>query len=222
MSLLKRASAAAGVAALSVMSVAGPAQAVASSYTILRGSASYLIAGNNLWPNGVDDAVKQVSLPFAVSFYGSKARTSVWVSSNGNLQFGPQPSTAWSNSCLPTSTGSGISGPAIFAYWDDIYIRPQSSSGDGVFTKTSGKKGSRTFIVSWKGVLFNDADFPVRAEAVFFEGKPYFETRYGAGDGGSATVGIENYYRTDATAWSCDDAVKAPDPGQSLRFSYTR
>jgi len=153
--------------------------------------------------------------------YGSKLRTSTWVSSNGNLQFGNAPSSTWSNTCLPTTTGSALAGPTVFAYWDDILIRPQATSGDGVFTKVSGTTGHRRFIINWKGVLFNNADYPVRAEVVFFEGKPYFETRYAAGDGADATIGIENAFQTDATQWSCNDAVTAPDPGQSLRFTYS-
>jgi len=114
-----------------------------------------------------------------------------------------------------------LSGPSVLVYWDDILIRQQSLSGDGVFTKKSGVVGKRKFVISWKGVLYDSPDYPVRAEIIFFENKPYFETRYAAGDGASATIGIENYYFTDYTTWSCQDAVKAPDPGQSLRFTYT-
>ncbi len=198
--------------------VAPQATAALSSYTIVRGSASYLTAGNNLWPTGVDDAVKSVTLPFSVTLYGSRPRTSVWVSSNGNVQFGKTPSAAWSNTCLPTGI---LSGPSVLVYWDDIFIRQQAASGDGVFTKVSGKAGVRKFVISWKGILFNSADDPVRAEIIFFENKPYFETRYASGDGASATIGIENFYFTDYTQRSCNDALPAPDPGNSLRFTYT-
>lgn len=207
-----------GLALTGSVLLAPQASADLSSYTILRSTAAYLTAGNNLWPAGVDDAVKKVTLPFPVKLYGSKDRTWVWVSSNGNLQFGNTPNATWSNYCLPSRV---LSGPSVLVYWDDILIRQQSLSGDGVFTKKSGLVGKRKFIISWKGVLFDSPDYPIRAEIIFFENKPYFETRYAAGDGASATIGIENYYFTDYTTWSCQDALKAPDPGQSLRFTYT-
>lgn len=210
--------AAAGLAMTGSVLLAPQATAALSSYTILRSSASYLTAGTNLWPAGVDDAVVKVTLPFPVKLYGSKNRTWVWVSSNGNLQFGNTPSTTWSNSCLPSMA---LSGPSVLVYWDDILIRQQSLSGDGVFTKKAGKVGARKFIISWKGVLWNSPDYPIRAEVIFYENKPYFETRYAAGDGGAATIGIENYYFTDYTTWSCNDAVAAPNPGENLRFTYT-
>jgi hypothetical protein len=219
MKLNKRITAAAAVGTMALLSVAGPASALASSYTILRGASVYATAGHNLWPAGVDDATVSIALPFPVTLYGTKARTSVNVSSNGNLQFGTAPSISWSNTCLPDT--SGLSGPVIMPYWDDLLIRNQAASGDGVFTKTTGKAPNKQFIISWKGVLFGDPNFPVRAEVVLYQGKSFFETRYGAGDGANATIGIENFARTDVSQWSCNDAVTAPDPGQSLRFSYT-
>jgi hypothetical protein len=194
-----------------------PAEAAVGhgSYTIINGTNNYVTAGHNLWPNGIDDAVLKVTLPFTVNLYGSGPRTSVWVSSNGNLQFGNTPSSSWSNDCLPTTQ---LSGPIIMPFWDDLFFNPQSTSGDGVFTATKGRAPHRSFVISWHGRFFASSTALVRAEVIFYEGNTSFDTRYLSGDTSSATIGVQGI--PSSSQWSCDVA-NAVFGGENLRFNYT-
>ena len=63
-----------------------------------------------------DDAQASVALPFTFRYFGQPF-TSLAVSSNGFLVFGPSPATAWVNSPLPnTALPNGV----VAAYWDDL------------------------------------------------------------------------------------------------------
>jgi hypothetical protein len=215
------AAAAAALLALTVGS-AGSAQAAPAAsigtYSIVPGLATYVTAGHNLFPAGVDDAVVNVTLPFPVILYGSQIRRSLWVSSNGNVQFGNFPSATWLNQCLPDSQ---LSGPAIAVFYDDLLMRPQATSGDGVFTATKGRAPHRSFVISWKGTTFNNPGGTLeRAELIFYEGNRNFDIRYAAGDTSSTTIGIQNFFLTTWSQFTCNSGGQALQPGENLRFNY--
>ena len=77
-----------------------------------------------------DDAQATVALPFSFRYYGQPF-SSVTVSSNGFLVFGPSPATAWINSPLPnTAVPNGV----VAAYWDDL----NPALGGGIWYRTLG------------------------------------------------------------------------------------
>src|SRR5262249_45225836 len=79
-----------------------------------------LASGGSDIGNHCDDCLTQIGLPFPFNFYGASYSVAS-VSSNGNIQFGTPGGTypaAFTNDC-PLPSASQISGPAIFAHWDD-------------------------------------------------------------------------------------------------------
>jgi len=198
---------------------AGKAGAIFHTYTIKRGSATYIVAkAPNLFPNGADDSLVNLNLPFPVSIYGVQ-HTNTWVSSNGNLQFGSQPSATFTNACLPTTA---LSSPVLAPYWDDLILRPNPSSPDGVFTTTVGSAPHRQFAISWRGVDYATQESAVRFEIVFSEGKPYFDFVYADGDGFSSTIGVQASATGSNTQFLCNPGKhNVVTPGERLRFKYS-
>jgi hypothetical protein len=198
---------------------AADAGAVFHTYTIKRGTAAYIVAkAPNLFPGGADDAVVNLSLPFPVSIYGVN-HSSAWVSSNGNLQFGSNPSTAYTNGCLPTTS---LDSPVLAPYWDDVLLRPNPGSPDGVFTATVGSAPHRQFAISWRGVDFTTKTVAVRFEVVFSEGKPYFDFVYADGDGYDATIGVQKSAGGPDTQFLCNPGThNVVTPGERLRLTYS-
>ncbi len=77
-----------------------------ASYTITDSSNTFSsISGTGaLAPNAsnCDDCTDSIPLPFNFTFFDG-SYSSVFVSSNGNLQFGPTASTSFSNDAIPTA-----------------------------------------------------------------------------------------------------------------------
>lgn len=121
---------------------ATPASAVAPFYHIVASNNQpFLSAANPISFASTDDAVTAVNTPFVIKFYGF-AKTTIYVSTNGNIQLKAPASTAFTNTCLPSS---GLSGTSLAVYWDDLSI---SDAGEGVFTQTYGTSPHRRFVVS--------------------------------------------------------------------------
>ena len=172
---------------------AHPAMAV-SNYSISERTGTFLtLSSNSLFSGVVDDQVVKLStsasgalhLPFPVHFYGHNY-TSLWVSSNGNVQFGGTGNTAFTNDCLPSAA---ITGKFIAVFWDDL-IFDTSVSGRGVFTKTQGSGAGRRFTISWQVVRYEDGD-PVLAQLTFFQQSNTIKMVYGDQEGESATIGVQ-------------------------------
>jgi hypothetical protein len=152
--------------------------------------------------DGLDDFVSAAQpIGFSFNFYGT-AFTSLFVSTNGNIQFSTPTSTAFTNGPIPSA---GVPNNAIYALWDDLNF---AIGGGGAFIQTLGTSGVdlRT-IVQWNGVSqFGSAGDPSTFQVALFEDGA-IELRYltVTGEGGSAgptdtsTLGIENATGTNAT-----------------------
>jgi hypothetical protein len=164
-----------------------------------------------------DDCTESVALPFSFTFFDG-SYTSVWISSNGNLQFSATASTAFTNDAIPTAAAPNN---AIYPLWDDYNtIDTGAPNGQGdIYYTSSGPVGSRTFTVEWNNVTQYTAGgtYPMTSETfqvVLFEGSNNIEFRYGtisppcnsgAGqctgtgpDGDDRTVGVEDSTGTTA------------------------
>ncbi|MBS0660097.1 MAG: S8 family serine peptidase [Verrucomicrobia bacterium] len=150
-----------------------------------------------------DDAVANITVPFAFSLYGTAiaSGSSMTVSTNGTIAVGAASTNAYANAALPvsTTTGTGVTGtfpanlPTIFVYWDDLNL-PSTTATNGVYTLTSGTAPNRTFTVIWRGVTFSGSN-AVNCAVVFREGSSTFDLIYqnAAGASGSgATIGIQS------------------------------
>lgn len=189
-----------------------------NAYVISRGTASFTPTGtNNLFRSGADDALAYVNFPFRISIFGH-TRTGAYVSTNGNIQFAGQksPTAKFRNACLPDPD---LAAPVVATYYDDILLRNNGS--DGVYVRTLGKYGSRRYVVSWIGTDYSTTTVPVRVQAVFYEGRQYFDMVYGNGDGYDATIGVQNTLG-DTTQYLCNPGRHGVvRSGERLRFTFT-
>jgi hypothetical protein len=203
----------AAVVVAPAVGAASQAPGIVHGYTITESTFSTYLTGNNpLFPAGADDAVVKISPPFPVVLYGV-SHSSMWVSTNGNVQFGRTGQTNFSNTCLPSSTLSARG--AIAPFWDDLIFGPQGS-GDGVYTKTYNTSPNRQFVISWRGAEFG-THFPVRAEVIFYENSPTLTFQYNQGDSYSTTIGLQKSASGAFTQWSCDSST-AVSAGERLDF----
>jgi hypothetical protein len=165
----------------------------------------------NIFPSGADDQVKSVGLPWPVHLYG-KAYTKVYVSSNGDLQFGVTNSTAqdtFTNEPLPSSSLSAKAG--VSPFWDDLVFDATANPIQGVFYRTTTFRSESAFIISWRGTEF-DSGIPVRAEVVFYQFSNTITFQYvqtGDGQGGSATIGLQKAPGGPANEWSFNSGGSA-------------
>ncbi len=130
-----------------------------------------------------DDADTVLPLPFAFPFYG-QTYTSLRVSSNGYLTFGPN-GTDFSNDPLPdTSEPNAL----VAVFWDDL----DPSSGGQVYAYADAE--APRFVVEWLQVpRYNEDTSALTFEAVLYpDGRLLFLYHTLVGTLTSATVGLEN------------------------------
>ncbi|MDP9491856.1 MAG: S8 family serine peptidase, partial [Actinomycetota bacterium] len=139
-----------------------------------------------------DDASASVSLPFSFRYFG-QTFTSVAVSSNGYLVFGPSVAVGYRNTAIPNT---GVPNGLVAAYWDDL----NPAGAGGVWHRTVGTAPNRRLVVSWVGVRHYTVPGPISFQAVLEEGSneivlAYQDTLHDNATynhGASATVGIES------------------------------
>src|SRR5262249_17837300 len=140
-----------------------------------------------------DDAVQQISLPFAFPFYGGSS-TSAWVDTNGVVSFAAPPGPAWNHGAIPSAAATAKTNLAAYPFWDDLLIDAQSS----VRTASSGTAPNRQFIIEWRNARFYDDAARVSFEVILAENGTItfaykdIDLASTRERGGTATVGIEN------------------------------
>jgi len=165
-----------------------------------------------------DDGYQPVSWPFNFPFYGIPY-SSAYVTTNGFISF-----TDWyaapSNSCLPSAVEPN---GAIYAFWDDLYVYPGSSS-----VHTQVLTSPNRFVIEWRNVTFyyNFLSSWVDFEVVLYEtGEVLVQYRNIDGDdyyeiGKDATLGIENQTGTSACEYSCNSSSGVLPEGEfALMYS---
>lgn len=153
--------------------------------------------GDLLNISNADDATQPVQIGFDFNFMGN-VYSSVNVSTNGNIQFGNNPSALNVNFPIPTAAAPNN---MIVPLWNDF----NPAAGGGIYTlsDTSGGAGNGRFIVSWEDVpryLFNDSN----SFQVILHESGSFEFRYGPispeGVPGDFTVGYESINGTSGVS----------------------
>jgi len=157
-------------------------------------------------PTGLtgDDSAVTLTLPFSFTYYGT-TYTSVNVSTNGNIHFGPR-STAYSNTCLPTTSGPLA---MIAPFWDDLYVDASAH----VDQATTGTAPNRIFTIEWYNVRpYSNDGSRMTFEVQLYETTNNIQVIYNSltgasAQGQSATAGIQNGSGTIATQYSCNEAA---------------
>ncbi|HZM76008.1 MAG TPA: PQQ-dependent sugar dehydrogenase [Candidatus Limnocylindrales bacterium] len=158
----------------------------------------FVSAANVLGLSG-DDNVMQITLPFAVSHYGT-SYTTAWVDTNGYISFVNPGDSRPMSSGLP---GAVEPNGAVYGFWDDFVVDGQAS----IRTETVGTAPNRRFIVEWRNVYFYNTSDRVTFSVVLGEDGS-FTTYYSGIDsnlrdrGEMGTVGIENSAGTVALQYS--------------------
>jgi Subtilase family len=161
------------------------------------------ISGANL--NLSDDSFTFVSLPFPIVL-GNVSFSSVYVDSNGKLNFSTIVQSDYQNVPLPDPF-QGYS-YMVAPFWDDLL--PIQNSAQNAYWAVTGTQPNRKFVVEWRNVSrangCQDATAQITFQVVFSESSSdiffnYADTTFGgpsacaAGDhGASATVGLQTVY----------------------------
>ena len=167
-------------------------------YLCAATTGTFVAAANVLGLSG-DDNVTQITLPFAVSQYGT-SYTTAWVDTNGYISFANPGESRPMSSGLP---GTPAPNAAVYGFWDDFVVDGQAS----IRTETLGSAPNRRFVVEWRNVYFYDTADRVTFSVVLGEDGS-FTTYYSGIDsnlrdrGEMGTVGIENPAGTVALQYS--------------------
>ena len=205
---MRRRSIVVSIAALSMVGLLSSQAMAVTNYQISERTGRFLtLSTNSLFPGVADDQVVKLStslsgarrMPFPVRFYGAM-RSSMWVSTNGNVQFGTSASPSFSNDCLPSSN---IPGKLVAVFWDDLYVNT-ANPGQGVFTLTQGVAPNRRFTISWQVVRFDNQGDTVLAQLTFFENSNTIKMVYGKSEGASATIGVQLSRTTQWKQFACN------------------
>ena len=167
---------------------------VPASYTAAPTTFNYrAIAGTNL--NLSDDSSATLTSPFPILF-GGASYTTLFVSSNGNVNF-TGPFTSPFNASIPTTQIATLVAP----WWDDLF-----PVGDqNVFWDVTGTAPGRELVIEWRDVRHFacrlSSTATVKFQVVFAEGSSdvvfnYADTVFGEGctvgdREGSATNGVQ-------------------------------
>lgn len=177
-----------------------------------------------VWPDfdGPDDAGITVPLNFYFPFYGVPYNE-IRINSNGFIEF-LTTSSGWSNECLP---GSGLEGPAVFAFWDDLHM---SYGGNGENTdNTIAYRDFGSYIViqydqiGHNGVVNPPTDSYTFEIILYSEGKiklQYQEVNYSEYSE-SQTVGIQASGSGPALEYTCDDGGTQIAANRAIWFYLT-
>ncbi|OLB00745.1 MAG: hypothetical protein AUH09_03020 [Candidatus Rokubacteria bacterium 13_2_20CM_70_12] len=168
-----------------------------TTYTATPTTFNYrIITGTNL--DLGDDSSAAITSPFPILFGGGSFST-LFVGSNGNVNFSSSAFLAPSNEPLPTSQIATLVAP----WWDDLL--PVAGTGQNVFWAVTGTAPGRELVIEWRDVRHfscgSDGAATVRFQVVFFEGSSNLLFNYadatfgglcvGSDRGGSATVGVQ-------------------------------
>ncbi len=125
-----------------------------------------------------DDSCWSYTLPFAFDYFGT-SRTSVYVCSNGILDFGGS-NTAYSNS------DSGLKArPMVAALWDDLRTDSSAQAGEDIYVTASASN----VVFRWVAQTYSGSA-PVNVETVLGQDGT-IRFNYGSGNTGlTPTVGI--------------------------------
>jgi len=214
-----------------VVIAATPALAVGSyTFTTNSGASFQLLSANNLVNGVVDDQTFRLGrvltginhLPFKLHVFGNSYKN-VWVSSNGNVQFGGTSATAaFTNDCLPSST---FSRDVVMPFWDDLFFDSNDLSEpfrEGIFLRTTRAAPNRRFIISWQGHRFSDAGAHVLAQVIFREDSNNPRFVYGQSGGGSATIGVQSQDLSSFRQVTCNSGTSnAVVQGERIDFLYS-
>ena len=191
-------------------------------------STGEITTGGVLVPGSQDNLMSEIPTPFAFTLYGKPVNAGqlLGVHRFGVIELNDNDANPFPiNEPLPTSTVESTTA-VLFPYWDDLTMRPDSITGSGVFTLTSGTAPNRSFQIEWRartGSMFGPVDTVFAV--VLHENSDDFEYIYsltgsnpGNWSGLSATIGVQGMsWGTNFTQFSY--LLQSVLPGTKISFS---
>jgi hypothetical protein len=166
-----------------------------------------------------DDGVTQINLPFPFTFYGTTYEN-IYASSNGNLQFGPNPSAQYSNRCIANGVDPA-QGDMIAPFWDDLDL----TAFGYLETELVGDEPGRIFVIEWDDIpIFGNSDDRVTFEVQLFEEDNHILFLYNdvtlidGNNGASATIGLQSAAQGVGLQYGCNQPVVAN--ASQIRFVH--
>ncbi len=152
--------------------------------------------GAAIGPVGDDVVGGPYSLPFTFSFFGN-SYTSFYISTNGNVQFGPSTSASYTPGTLPNSYVLNFAALC----WSDIVVGSSWNSGSIKYF-VDGVAPFRKMVIDWTNCSFYSGYGAVSGQIWLFESTGVVETHLttATGSSGIKTIGVNNYNGTVGAA----------------------
>jgi len=170
-----------------------------------------IVPGTTDIGNHCDDCPSPITLPFAVTLFGTTypAGTVIQASSNGSLDFIGSASPFGTSCPLPDSRIDR----SILPFQGDLRTDNISHTGEGIFTAVVGTN----FIIEWRAEEFSGGG-QVNFEIVLHSGSNCFDVVYGvtSDSGASHESGVQRSPTGPATQFSCLTATLTP----GLKVTY--
>ncbi|WP_412539821.1 PQQ-dependent sugar dehydrogenase [Longispora sp. K20-0274] len=172
-----------------------------AGYSCVDSTAGAYVPGTTVTPLTGDDAVQQVTLPFAFPFYGGNYSTA-WVDTNGMLSFTSMPSSVITRGAIPTASAPNN---GIYPFWADLKMDTASQ------LRTATVNGD--FVLDWNNVhIYGYKSYRLNFEVILSpNGNIRFNYQYldarASEQGGASTVGIESPDGSTAVQFSYADPV---------------
>jgi len=177
--------------------------------------------GTSLFSVGSDDSATSVAFPsgFQFRFYGNNY-SSMWVITNGNIQFGSSANATYVNNSLIASA----QGEMVAPYWDDLYVGSNSTIRWQRFD--AGGANDR-IIVQWTLIDFccssGNGQFTFQVKLYGGTGSDgkimYNYNAMNNQSGSSATIGIQSVSRSTSLTYGYLGSPNAVANSRSIRFA---
>ncbi len=176
--------------------------------------------------SNIDDGGETVALPFNFNFYNT-SYPSVWVCSNGFLQFGGANNNTWVNVAIPNAA---VPNNMLAPMWDDFdLVDARNGPGLGNIYYLDDSASNGRVIFSWQGVgQYNAGAAPVDSNdfQVLLYNNGNIEYRYGAVPtvltpqvaGDFVTIGYED--SVGAAGDSVDPAAVVGEGSTALTIAF--
>jgi len=196
------------------------------------GTTTSLSGGNRFGGDTPAPQEAQVTLPFAVNFFGTP-ETNMFVSANGYVTLGTAfHATSFARRVIP---GSAAPHNLVAAWWDQLVCDSEflGTIHGPVLTQEVGTAPNRSFVVQWTDCRrYAVTGSKVTMQIWFFEGSSVIEVQYGSVVPGStsnftASMGIENSTGTDGTpglsntGTVCNPSCSASHFPSNTAFTYS-
>ena len=177
--------------------------------------------GTSIFGVGSDDSASSVSFPsgFQFRFYGNNY-SSMWVITNGNIQFGSSANATFVNNTLLASG----QGEMLAPYWDDLYVGSNSSVRWQRFD--AGGANDRV-IIQWTLIDFccssGNGQFTFQVKiygGTGSDGKIMYNYNAMNGQSGAgATIGIQSVARSTYLTYGYAGSPNTVANSRSVRFA---